>query len=114
MGKGLFGKLSQALGRHDKRLKDDEGIPFYDTHYLAMIARIKSQAKQGAALKTSVQSGKYTLNVQSGQTVWRYVIDSKSLFLAENSRTIRGKLVDITHYSNFHPNTGIKTETFKF
>jgi hypothetical protein len=42
------------------------------------------------------------------------VIDGQSLFLVENSRSIRGKQVDITYYSNFHPNTGIKAEIFKF
>jgi outer membrane lipoprotein-sorting protein len=114
MGKGLFGKLSQQLGRHDKRLNDDEGIPFYETHYLAMISRIKSQAEHGATLKTGVKQGQYILNVQSRQTVWKYVIDSTSLYLIENSRSVRGKQVDYTRYSSFHPNTGIKAELFKF
>src|SRR5262245_8419836 len=35
LGKGVFGNISRKLDRNDKRLRDAEGIPFWDSHFAA-------------------------------------------------------------------------------
>lgn len=114
LGHGPFGKISQKLSRDDEKLKDSEGIPFYDSHFAATISRIKELVKGGATAKMTVKKDGYSLVLKQDTTFWRYEIDPKTWFFMESARTVNGKRVEITRYSGFKPNTGIKTDHFKF
>ncbi len=112
-GSGLFGKISIGMDRDDKRLRDDEGIPFWEGHYAASVARIREQMKGGQAQLT-VQPEGYLLEVAKGNTRWTYRVDQRTLFFLENSRWVNGKQVESTRYSDFRPNSGLKEGRFKF
>ncbi len=114
LGKGPLGKVSQKIGRNDPRLKDAEGIPFWDSSFAATLGRIQRQIKAGATAALTASPGMFNLDIRSGQTRWVYVIDPDSLFLRENSRWENGKQVEVTRYSSFQPNVGLETRFFQF
>jgi hypothetical protein len=114
LGHGPFGNISRKIDRDDPRLKDDEGIPFYESHYPAMLGRMRAQLKAGATSSLNADQGAYYLELRSGDTVWKYTIEKSTLFPRENSRWVAGRLVEITSYSDFRANAGLKTGHFKF
>jgi hypothetical protein len=114
LGRGPFGSISRKVDRSDKRLRDSEGIAFWESHYPAMVARIRAQLKAGAAASMSADGGAYNLEIRSGETTWKYVVDKNTLFPKENSRWVNGRQEEITRYSGFRANTGMKTGHFKF
>jgi hypothetical protein len=114
LGRGPFGSISRKVDRSDKRLRDSEGIPFWESHYPATVARIRAQLKGGAAATLNTDTGDYNLEIRSGDTTWKYSVDKNSLFLKENSRWVGGRQVEITRYSGFRANTGMRTGHFKF
>jgi len=114
LGHGPFGKIAQKLRRSDKRLQDAEGIPFYESDFLSMLARVQAQIKEGAAATMNADTTSYVLEIHSGDTAWKYRLDSSDFSLQESSRWVKSKQAEITHYTDFHANTGIKTGFFKF
>jgi hypothetical protein len=56
----------------------------------------------------------YDLDIRSGQTDWRYLIDPKTLFFREGIRSESGKQVVVTHYRVFSPNVGLENKVFEF
>jgi outer membrane lipoprotein-sorting protein len=114
LGKGLFGKISRKLGRDDARLKNGQGIPFWESHYAATVARIGSQIKAGAAAALAVTPQTLDLEIREGSTTWRYIIDPGTLFFRETSRWDNGKRVAVTHFRAFCPNVGLETRRFEF
>lgn len=114
LGKGAFGMISRKIERDDAQLKDEEGIAFYDSHYAATVKRIQDQLQAGAKASMKTLPDGYELEVHSGNTTWRYTLDKNSFFFRENSRTVDGKVVETTRYSDFHPNAGLKATFFKF
>lgn len=114
LGKGPFGMISQGIGRDDQKLKDAEGVPFWDSHYAATVTRIQERLKEGAKATLTSDSDAYRLEVRSGTTTWKYVIDRKTLFFRENTRSAGDRTVETTRYSDFRSNTGLKPAFFKF
>src|SRR5205085_12356234 len=114
LGHGPFGAISRKIDRDDRRLRDSEGIAFWESHFPAAVARMRAQLKAGASATLRVDADTYTLELRNGDTSWRYVIDKATLFPRENSRTVNGKQVEITRYSNLKLNTGIPVGHFKF
>jgi outer membrane lipoprotein-sorting protein len=113
LGKGLFGKISQKLDRTDRRLRDSEGIPFYDGHFAAAVGRIRTQMKGGSAT-LNASGDAYVLEVRNGPSSWRYVVDKKTLFFRETIVWMNGKMTDQTRYFDFRPNAGMKDSRFRF
>jgi outer membrane lipoprotein-sorting protein len=114
MGHGAFGHISRKLKRSDRRLLDSEGIPFFESDFGSMVARMQAQIKAGATASLTTQPDTYILEIRSGKTSWRYTVDHSSFIIRENSRTVDGKQVEITRYSDFHPNGGVKEDLFRF
>ncbi len=114
LGHGIFGKISRKLDRNDKRLQDDEGIPFYQSDFPDMVARIRDQVKKGAAATMSDEHDTFGLEIHAGDTVWKYTFDKSHLTFQENSRWVKGKQIECTHYTDFRANSGLKTDLFKF
>lgn len=114
LGRGPFGNVTQTLSRRDKRLKDAEGIPFYESDFVSLLARVQAQIKGGAAAAMQAETTAYILEIRSGDTVWKYRLGSSDFSLQESSRWVNGKQVEIARYTDFHANTGIKTDYFKF
>jgi outer membrane lipoprotein-sorting protein len=114
LGKGPFGMISKGIGRDDAQLRDSEGVPFWNSHYAATVARIQEQVKNGAKSSVTSEDDTYELEVRSGNTTFYYTVDKKTLFFRENRRTVGGKVVETTRYSGFRPNTGMKATFFKF
>lgn len=114
LGHGPFGRISRKLNRDDDRLKDPEGIPFWDSYFAAVVARIEDQIQKGATAAMESGPETHTLTIRSGHTTWTYVIDDRTLFFRENSRTVDGREVERTRYSDFRPNTGLSESFFKF
>ena len=56
----------------------------------------------------------YRLELRSGTATWKYVIDRKTLFFRENTRSTADRVVETTRYSDFRANTGLKPAFFKF
>ena len=114
MGHGVFGKVSQKLSHDDDKLKDLEGIPFYESHFSATLARIRRQVKAGASATLTVKMDGYSLVVRQEKTFWRYDVDPATWFFTETARTVDGKRIEFTRYSSFKPNTGLTADHFKF
>ncbi len=114
LGHGLFGGISQKLNRNDRRLKDDEGIAFYNANFPALVVRIERQIRSGAAAAMVTGAGQYYLTIRSGNTIWRYTFDRSSLMLLRSRRWVNGKPVDLTHYSVTRANIGLRTGLFHF
>jgi len=114
LGRGPFGFISRKIGRNDSRLRDKEGIPFWESHYPATVARIRSQLRNGATASMTTGPETYTLTLRSGDVTWQYVSDKATMFFRENSRSVNGKQVEVTRYFNYRPNIGLKTSVFKF
>jgi outer membrane lipoprotein-sorting protein len=114
LGRGLFGKVSRKLKRDDPRLKDPSGVPFWETDYAGILSQIQSAIKAGATATLTVTPDAYDLDIRSGQTDWRYVIDPKTLFFREGIRSESGKQVVVTQYRVFSPNVGLETKVFEF
>jgi outer membrane lipoprotein-sorting protein len=114
LGRGLFGRISRKLGRDDARLKTGQGIPFWEYHYAATVARIETQIKAGAPAVLAVTPKTLDLEISAGPTMWRYVIDPGTLFFQETSRWDNGKRVAVTHFHAFRPNVGLETRRFEF
>jgi hypothetical protein len=113
-GRGLFGGISRRLDPDDRRLKDDEGIPFYECHFAAIVERIGSQLKRGATAAMDVEPAAYRLVVRLADTVWTYTVDKERLFPLSCRRTVNGKEVEATECSDFRCNMGLKTDLFRF
>ena len=114
LGHGLFGRISRAISRDDKRLKDDEGIPFYDSHFPAVIARLWHKVKEGAPATMHEEATCYQLEVREDKTVWKYAFDKTTLCLTEDSKWVDSRQVETAHYTNFKANTGLSSGLFKF
>ncbi len=114
LGHGPLGKIAQTLGRRDKRLQDAEGIPFYESDFVSMLARVQAQIKGGAAAAMQASATSYLLEIRSGDTAWKYRLAKSDFSLQESSRWVNGKQAEITRYADFHANTGIKTAFFRF
>jgi outer membrane lipoprotein-sorting protein len=114
LGHGLFGRFSRKLRRDDARLKTGQGILFWESHYAATVARIKSQIQAGATASLAVTPKTLELEIREGPTLWRYVIDPVSLFFQETSRTDNGKRVAVTHFRTLRTNVGLETRRFEF
>jgi outer membrane lipoprotein-sorting protein len=114
LGRGVFGKIAQKIKRDDKRLKDSEGIPFYESDFVSMLARIRARIRAGDAATMKAGGTFYYLEIRSGDTVRGYRVDSRSFYLLENSRKVKGGPVEITRYTDFRPNSGVKLDRFKF
>lgn len=114
LGHGPFGKIAQSLARRDKRLRDSECIPFYESDFVSRLARVQAQIKEGAAAVMRPDTNAYILEVHSGDTAWKYRLDKANFSLQESSRWVNDKQVEITRYADFHANTGIKPDYFKF
>ena len=69
-------------------------------------------AAPSATLTTTLEG--YDLEIRSGPTQWRYVIDPETLFFREDSYSENGQLVSVTHYRDFRPNTGLDDKVFEF
>ena len=82
-----------------------------DNHRTAIALEVRNLRK---AYRDVVAVDGLDLEVRSGDTSWKYAVDKTTLFLKENSRWVKGQQVEITRYSGFRPNTGIKTAHFKF
>ena len=72
-GRGLFGKISVKLRRDDPRLLNTQGIPFWDSHLAATIARIQTQIKAGAAATFTATPAAFKLELHCSQCVWTYL-----------------------------------------
>lgn len=114
LGKGLFGSISRRLDRSDKRLRDAEGIPFYDTSLPATLARIRDKVSSGANATVQEMDRSYVLAVRSGDTTWKYYVDRQSLAPEQSERFVNGGEVEVTRYVDFRPNVGLSTGFFKF
>jgi outer membrane lipoprotein-sorting protein len=114
LGHGLFGGISRGLSRTDKRLQDDEGTPFYESHFPALIARIRQQVKQGMAAVMDDQPAGYGLEIRSDKTTWKYRFDKSTYAVIDASRWVDGRQIAATHYTDFKANTGLTTRFFKF
>jgi hypothetical protein len=114
LGGGIFGRISRGIRRNDKRLQDEEGVPFYDDHFPALIVRIRQRITQGARATMEEDLAGYELEVHSSGTTWKYTFDKVTLFLCEDRRWVNGKEVEITHYTDFKTNTGLTINFFKF
>jgi len=114
LGHGPFGLISRKLSRNDRRLHDAEGIPFWESHFPASVGRIEALIKNGGTPSMTSGPETYTLTVRSGDTTLTFVIDRATMFFRENSRSVNGKQVDLTRYSNYRPNSGLKASFFKF
>jgi len=114
LGKGPLGDVSRKVARDDRRLRDKDGVPFWETHYAATVAGIESRIKAGATATVAMAGDAYNLNVRSGRMEWRYVIDPGTLFFRETSTLDGGRQVEVTHYSDFHPNVGLDAHRFEF
>lgn len=114
LGSGLFGKIARKLGRDDKRLKDAEGIPFYESDFVSTMARVQAQIQGGAAANMKADKTSYYLEISSADTIWKYAFARSDFSLRENSRRVKGKQVEITRYTDFHANGGITVDRFKF
>jgi|SRR5579871_2199351 len=114
LGHGPLGKMAFKIDRNDKRLRDAEGIPFYRLDFPSMLARVREQIKDGAAATMTADAGAYRLEIRSGDTTWDYAFAPNDFSLQENSRWVKGKQAQITRYKDFQPNTGIKSEYFRF
>jgi outer membrane lipoprotein-sorting protein len=114
LGHGLFGRFSRKLGRDDARLKTGQGIPFWESHYAATVARINSQIKAGATATLAVTPKTLELEIREGPTLWRYLIDPGTLFFQETSRWDNGKRVAVDRYRDLRLNVGLETRRFEF
>jgi|SRR5579872_1127374 len=114
LGHGPFGHIAQKLGRDDKRLKDAEGIPFYASDFVSMLARAHAQIRGGAVATMKAETASYYLEIRSGDTLWKYTLDRSDFSLQESSRWVKGKQVEVTRYTAFHANSGITVDQFKF
>ena len=114
LGHGLFGHFSRKLDRDDHRLKDDQGIAFYEGSFPATIARIRTRIKSGAVAAMKGSRDKYYLTVRSGDTIWRYAFSRSHLMPLWSSRWVNGKSVDVTRYLETRTNIGLKTDLFRF
>jgi hypothetical protein len=113
-GRGWFGRISRRLGRDDRRLLDEEGVPFYECHFAAKLERIQDLIKQGATAVMEVLPDAYCLEVRSGDTVWTYTLARATLIPLGCSRTVKGKVMDATICLDFRCNVGLSTGLFKF
>jgi hypothetical protein len=113
-GKGLFGRISVKLGRNDSRLTTSQGIPFWETHFAATIARIRSQIGVGAASTLTVTPGALKLEVRCDQCLWSYLIDPDTLFFQEIARSGPGSQTETVRYRAFRPNIPLETHLFQF
>ena len=113
-GKGPLGKDADTMDRNDRRLRDAEGTPFWQTYFGATLAHIRAQIRAGASARATVREDAPTLEVRSGPTVWTYVVDPDTLFFREIDRSESGKQVDSVRYSSFQPNVGLETRFFQF
>jgi outer membrane lipoprotein-sorting protein len=114
LGHGLFGWISVGLSRADKRLQDTEGVPFYQSHFQAVVARIRQQLQQGATATMDRGEGSYTLDIRAARTLWTYTLDRNTFLPVQSSRWIGGKQMEKTLYSAWHVNSGLKTSYFEF
>jgi hypothetical protein len=114
MGHGIFGRISRGINRDDKRLKDDEGIPFYESHFPALPRRIRQRIKEGATAALDDTGAGYVLDVRCGSTEWKYTFDRSTMALLEDGRWVDGRQVCVTHYTEFKANTGITPSVFRF
>jgi outer membrane lipoprotein-sorting protein len=114
LGHGLFGHISRRLDRNDRRLRDSSGQPFWENDYSDELRCIRSLINAGAAATLTTTLEGYDLEIRSGPTQWRYVIDPETLFFRESSRAEYGQVVSVTHYSDFRPNTGLDDKVFEF
>lgn len=114
LGHGIFGRISRGLRRDDKRLRDDEGVPFYDNYFPALTARFRQWIKDGGVATMSDGPTGYVLEIRSDKTVRKYTFDKSNFSLLEGSRTIDGRLVGTTHYTDFRCNTGLSQQFFRF
>jgi hypothetical protein len=114
LGKGLFGRISRKLRRDDARLKNGQGIPFWEMHYAATVTRIESQIKAGATATLAVTPKTLDLEVHEGPTLWRYLIDPDTLYFRETGRWDNGKRVAVDHYRTLRTNLGLETRHFEF
>src|SRR5579884_239543 len=114
LGHGPLGKRAFKIDRNEKRLRDAEGIPFYQIDFPSMLARVQEQIKEGAAATMTADANAYRLEIHSGDTTWEYAFAPNDFSLLENSRWVKGKQAQITRYSDFQPNTGIQTDYFRF
>jgi hypothetical protein len=114
LGHGLVGRISREIGREDSRLKDSEGIPFWETHFAATVDRIAGRLRSGATAVVESGPDSCTLTVRLESTTWTYALDGRTLFLRETSRSVDGREVERTRYSEFHPNCGLKESLFRF
>src|SRR5262249_60291133 len=94
--------------------RDHQSIASREAHFPATVTRSRGQIKAGAQDTMTHGPEVYTLEVRSGDTTWKYVIDKNTLFFRENSRSVSGKQVEVTRYSGFRPNTGMSVAFFKF
>lgn len=114
LGRGPLGKIAQTLSREDKRLQDAEGIPFYESDFLSMLARIESKVKAGAVATMQAKPTGCQLELRSGETVWRYRFSTGDYSLLESSRWVNGKQVETSVYTQFRPNAPLTAAYFKF
>lgn len=112
LGRSQLGGIWWEIGRNDKRLRDSEGIPFWDTHFAAIVDRIARRLQSGAAAAVESGADTCTLTVCLENTSWTYVIDSQTLFFRETSRSMDGQEVERTRYSNFRANSGLRKSLF--
>ena len=114
LGHGLFGSISIGISREDKRLQDAEGIPFFQSHIQAVVARIRQQLQQGATATMDKGEGTYTLDIRAAKTLWTYTLDRNTFLPTQSSRWVGGKQIEKTLYSAWHLNGGLKTDYFRF
>lgn len=114
LGHGLFGSISRRLDRTDRRLRDSEGIPCYESDFASILDRIDAQIKAGAAAAVTAEQSDYMLAVSAGNTTWKYWFRQLDGSVRANGRWVGGAQAELTRYTGFRANTGLKLDDFRF